>query len=36
LHRVYAVIQGGNKASRRCFEKVHIPPNYVVEPRPPS
>jgi RimJ/RimL family protein N-acetyltransferase len=22
LHRVYAVIQGGNKASRRCFEKV--------------
>ena len=22
LHRVYAVIQGGNIASRRCFEKV--------------
>jgi RimJ/RimL family protein N-acetyltransferase len=22
LHRVYAVIQGGNSASRRCFEKV--------------
>lgn len=22
LHRVYAVIQGGNMASRRCFEKV--------------
>jgi len=22
LHRVYAVIQGGNKASKRCFEKV--------------
>jgi ribosomal-protein-alanine N-acetyltransferase len=22
LHRVYAIIQGGNIASRRCFEKV--------------
>jgi RimJ/RimL family protein N-acetyltransferase len=22
LHRVYAIIQGGNSASRRCFEKV--------------
>jgi RimJ/RimL family protein N-acetyltransferase len=22
LHRVYAVMQGGNSASRRCFEKV--------------
>jgi RimJ/RimL family protein N-acetyltransferase len=22
LHRVYAFIQGGHKASRRCFEKV--------------
>ena len=22
LHRVYAVIQGGNSASKRCFEKV--------------
>jgi RimJ/RimL family protein N-acetyltransferase len=22
LHRAYAVIQGGNSASRRCFEKV--------------
>jgi RimJ/RimL family protein N-acetyltransferase len=25
LHRVYAVIQGGNIASRRCFEKVGFP-----------
>jgi len=24
LHRVYAVIQGGNSASRRCFEKVGL------------
>jgi RimJ/RimL family protein N-acetyltransferase len=26
LHRVYAVIQGGNIASRRCFEKVGFQP----------
>ena len=26
LHRVYAVIQGGNIASRRCFEKVGYQP----------
>src|SRR5439155_7134339 len=25
LHRVYAIIQGGNIASRRCFEKVGLP-----------
>ena len=25
LHRVYAVIQGGNIASRRCFEKSGLP-----------